>query len=1039
MALNPIGGYFRKSYQDFSGGLNTYSSPLTVRQNQFTELTNAVINERGILEKSTGYALDGSPFPNDADSFIRMLVEYRRGSSIQRIVCAAQDDGNTNVTYKVDMKETSGDGRYTYIGYTTGTVTFTNGSPTVVGSGTAFSTNLKAGDKIGLGTNPSAWYEVSAVPTATSLTLTTNYVAVGAESGVAGQAYKARIILDKDFIPSATVFNNNLIITNGIDAVLSYDSTSLSVLGSAPRAKFIVNHKSRLFSAGSASLPSSIFWSAVNDETNWQAESTEPVFANDNGNIVGIVSFADSLIVLKDTGSVYQVWGAFDQSSEGEPDFIRKIDTPANVGLIAGFTAKVGVDNKLYFVAQTGVYSIDARMFVEKVSWNINPTVDDIVLSSGETSAKSYIYDTTAQWNTGSYGSPVGMRGTSNKLSNINDLYTITDATKANNLCSIKVSANGDIHYLYVGTDGKTIKYVLNSIAGVSTSTDVTIAANNVTDLSLDVNSVGDVCFAYTSGDGFTRFFEKLSAGTWAGVVNLATYSSASIAGACAVKYGALVNTNVYIVATHNFQNGGFMGHNRVSGSWDSSAMGTDIGSGVQIYNISVPAPKLDIVLNNSNDAEYFSFVSGTTLYVLNINARPLGYYGVVTAYSAPITANSYFRTQFVKNNTAQRIITYSDGNTIKARNLDSSTTTTVDATYGNHTGLYLNSSNEYSYMRFSSVGTESLVYANTTTIVNGTASVYDMTGLYPNRGFDSNGTIYASIYFGANTNELIIRRMAPVAVWTGPERSDSSLSAYGTYVVSGEVTGGNTVLHEVAVNSISPATTYNTITSGSVVTSDSSKIFVRIRITMTMTSFASSEVDSVIINYTGVGIGPVFPTGIVYNNEYYVANGLSGDAANTNVLVLDRGQAWSKLKYPVSFMTRYRSSLYAGSSTNGDVYKLKQAYRAKSSSYELVATSKEDLLGSVELEKEIYKIYVLYEVKSSGSFSFDYRTDNFKTSGGSTWITSTVDQTAAGIAEIPYIGGPFRSIQFRITANDLDAQLGVIGYVVMYAYLNVR
>lgn len=1037
MANKTVPKYFRKAYQDFSGGLNDFDSPLIVKQNQFTTLNNALVNSNGLLEKAKGYSVDGSPFPDDVDSFIRMLVNYKRGTSVDKLVCAALDEGNTNTTYKVDIKETSGDGTYAYIAHTAGTnASFTTANTAVTGVGTTWTSHLKAGDKIKASAHAdSAYTEIASVTNDTNLVL----VAGGYLGATAATvAYKARKILNKDFIPSAIVFNNNLIITNGSDTPLTYNNTTLNNITDtdAPKGKFIEAHKSRVFIAGTSGGPSSIFWSAVNDETVWDATSVEIVFANDNGNICGLKSFSDSLIVLKDNGNIYQVVGSFDQDAVGEPDYIRRIDTPSNIGTIAGFTAVVHDNNKLHFLAETGVYSLDSRMFLEKTSWDVQTTVDDIILRSGTVSAKSVIYDSQTQWNTGSYSSPVSTRASSTgTLSRINDLVTHTDATKANNLCAIKTASNGDIHYVYVGTDGKTVKHVSRTIANVSVSTDVVTAANSITDLSLDLNSAGDLILVYYTSASDLYQAEKLSAGSWPAPTLIRNTGFTALA--CAVRYGALTTTNIFVSCSlTDGSSSVFFIDRRIAGTW----------AGARIFNNATgsdllrtgSAVKLDIVLKNSDDNFAISFILGTA--TLETWAWASGSYNYVTAnYSTAITANAYSKTQWVKNSTNERIITFSDGATIKSRNIDASTSATLDASFGNHVGVYLNSSNQYSYMRFDASGTETLVYANTTAVANSTTGIYSTASLYPGRGFDSNGTVYCSIYFGANANEIIVRRIAAIGVWTGPEQSDSTLSVWGTYDVVGEVSNSDTILHQVALNTVSPPTAYNTITSGSLVSSDSTQIFFRVKITFTMGSFSTPEVGSVTLNYTGTGVGPTLPCGVVFDNEYYISHGLSGDANNDSVLLYDRANAWSIQQYPVIFMARYRGSLYGGSATNGKVYKLLQAYRYNASAYTLTATTKDDLLGSIELEKEVYKVYVIYKIQSSGTFDFSYRVNNFATVGGSSWTTTTIDQTTAGIAEIPGISGILKSIQFKIESAGLDAQLGIVGWVILYDYVNTR
>lgn len=1042
MAYNSVPQYFRKSYQDFSGGLNDFDDPLVVKQNQFTQLTNAYVNSSGLLEKSKGYSTDGSPFPDDVDSFIRMMVNYKRGTSVDKLVCAALDEGNTNATYKVDIKETSGDGNYAYIGHTTGTADFTNGNTAVTGTGTAWLSHLKAGDKIKADAHADGAYgEIATVNSDTSITLSANYS--GATTGGA-VAYKARIILHKDYIPSALVFNNNLVITNGNDVPLTYNNTTLNKItdAQAPTAKFIERHKSRVFMAATSGGPSTIYWSAVNDETSWDAAALEIVFANDNGNICGIKSFADSLIVLKDNGNIYQVVGAFSQDSVGEPDFIRRVDTPDNMGTIAGFTAAVANDNKAYFLAKTGVYSLDSRMVVQKVSWNIQDTTDSAVFTSGATSAKSVVYDTKAQFDTGAYS---GMRAlTAGTLESVNDLYTHSDAYKVDNLCAIKMNSAGDINYVYVGTDGKTVKHVNITLAGTTTSTDIATAPDTIVDISLDMNSAGDQILAYLTSAPKVYYAEKLSAGSWGSATLQRTLSLTGVS--LAVKYGALTNTDVYIVtssyAAADGSSSRFYLDKRVSASWS----GADIknqSTGL-VLTVTGVAGNMDLVMKNSDDNLAFSIKRGATLDA----ATTLAVWGwnsgggdeVNELYTTTFTAHTMSRTQFVKNSSNERIVTWSDGATIKSRNFDAGSSATVDASFGNHTGVYMNGSNQWSYMRFNSSGTETLVYANSTTLANTTTAVLDVGGLYPGcRGFDSNGTVYASIYFGANADEIIVRRIAPTATWTGPISSDATLTAWGTYDVSGQTANGNTVLHEIAVASSSPPTSYSTITSGSVISTDATLIYARPRVTVTHVDFLASSIESITLNYTGTGIGALLPTSCVFDNEYYLAHGYSGDTGNSTVLLMDRENAWTTVNYPVIFMCAYKNSLYGGGSATGKVFKLNQAYRAISSAYTMTAISKEDLLGSLELEKEVYKIYVIYKIQSAGSFTFSYRHDNFATDGGSSWVDTTIDMTQNGIAEVPDVSGKLRSIQFKVSNSAIDNQVAVVGWVVVYGYLNIR
>lgn len=98
--------------------------------------------------------------------------------------------------------------------YTAGTIAVTNGSPTVVGTGTLWSTRyISAGQHIKIG---STWYQISAVGSDTSITLTSNFAGTTAS----GLSYTIRRTwrgsdsdtLDQYGLVHCTIFNDNLYI-----------------------------------------------------------------------------------------------------------------------------------------------------------------------------------------------------------------------------------------------------------------------------------------------------------------------------------------------------------------------------------------------------------------------------------------------------------------------------------------------------------------------------------------------------------------------------------------------------------------------------------------------------------------------------------------------------------------------------------------------------------------------------------------------------------------------------------------------------------
>lgn len=91
-------------------------------------------------------------------------------------------------TILISAKNTLWVGGTTVLSYTTGTALFTISSKVVTGTGTKWTTNVRAGDFIGTGSSPSTWYIVASVESDTSLTLTV----VFAEATTSNTSYKNR-------------------------------------------------------------------------------------------------------------------------------------------------------------------------------------------------------------------------------------------------------------------------------------------------------------------------------------------------------------------------------------------------------------------------------------------------------------------------------------------------------------------------------------------------------------------------------------------------------------------------------------------------------------------------------------------------------------------------------------------------------------------------------------------------------------------------------------------------------------------------------
>lgn len=1052
-----------KVYQDFTGGLNDRPSPTMIKEIEETFLQNCVVNDKGILEKAKGYLKDGSPFPNSTDSFIRMLLNLKRGTSVDVLLMAAQDNGNANTLYKVDIKKTTGDGTYSYIGYTVGTASFVSGNTAVTGAGTLWFSNLKSGDKIKSSLDPdSAYTEIASVTNDTNLVL----VAGGYLGGThAASAYNARIILHKDFMPAGTVFNNKAIITNGSEKLFSYDNITTQLLNSFFTAfslnsgKYIENHKNRVFIAENSTL----YWSHVNDETAYEGDSREDVYPQDNGTIIGIKSFADSLIVFKNggsTNSIYQVVGDFDQDVVGTPNYIRRVETSENIGVIAERSPVVH-SGYLYFLCETGLWVIDQRMGVQKVTYNIENLINTLSFPLGPSEAKAYTFDSKSQWDTGTH---FGTRASSTgDLENVFDLLDINDALQKRGCCAVGMDANKDVHVVYVSSgNNKALRYQKWLYADQTISINETIATETdpIDGISLDIRADGVPGVAYrifTLNSNLQYKFTERISGSWISPQTIATRSApASTVDAYGVSIKYRVSDNEPRVLANcagigtnagGDVNLGYSYFARTGTTWTlrDQVTNTPLYSAFTYvkYHCSlllvadVPKGLIYGSLGAFGTGYELMFITGSLPDELNVVSEQLQVNGTPGAFGCALDITSG----------GTIFGSFTDTGILKKRNYTSFTNTTLD---GGSTSQFYGykidtADKDTAYYSITDSGSreEKYLFENSLSIRN-TINLGSVANLINpgDQALVGTGPVFASVAFGSNSNELLVRRLAFRGTWTSPENSDVSLTSWGIYDVVGEMDNGATVTQEIALRTISPPVTFVAVVPGSLISTDPTLIFIKNRISFLLGGFVTPVIAAILDNYTGAGVDGKQFAAVSFKNELYFGITTAGHTANNEVLIQDRFGSFLIQQFPVSSFAKFKTKLYAGHSGKGDLLILQQGYNYAGSSYTSDAQFKEDFLGSIELEKDVYKIYVLYEVKDTGSFIFSYRLNSFSESGGSTWVDSTIDQTPSadtpGFFEIR-VGDKCRSIQSRIQNTGLDNQMGLISYIIVYAPLHIR
>jgi len=245
--------------------------------------------------------------------------------------------------------------RYLTPRYETGTVGVTNGSVTVTGTSTAWSTNLKAGDFFHPGAtgqrDPAAsWYQIASVDSDTQITLS-SAVTEATQSGIAYTARQAFTGDKRDYWRTVTFPRgggtlggdpnqpDRMYMSNGIDKVVAWDSASSQVyvpnLGNIASAKTLARYKNMLVlgnisDASGTKKPYSIRNSAIGEpENHTSKEAAEYVVHDGVDPILTMLSLGDTLVVYAER-SVILV------SYVGDPFNFAFRSAVGGVGPIAG-------------------------------------------------------------------------------------------------------------------------------------------------------------------------------------------------------------------------------------------------------------------------------------------------------------------------------------------------------------------------------------------------------------------------------------------------------------------------------------------------------------------------------------------------------------------------------------------------------------------------------------------------------------------------------------------------------------------------------
>lgn len=181
-----------------------------------------------------------------------------------------------------------------------------------------------------------------------------------------------------------TQFGSKMILANGQDKLQSYDLSSSTYVtdldAAAPTAKYVTVVRDFVVAANVAGDESKVYWSDINDETDWTpgtASQSDFQILPDGGDITGLAGGEYGLIFLE--RAIYRM------SYTGSPFFFQFDAISRSLGCISnGSIAQYG--GLTYFLADDGFYICDGQttrpIGVEKVNrWFFSNCIPSEILT----------------------------------------------------------------------------------------------------------------------------------------------------------------------------------------------------------------------------------------------------------------------------------------------------------------------------------------------------------------------------------------------------------------------------------------------------------------------------------------------------------------------------------------------------------------------------------------------------------------------------------------------------------------------------------
>lgn len=360
--------------EDFSGGLNTFAAPNRIGQNQLTDAfnvlyrNNALISRGGItITTSNTLTVDTQTVAASWYPFDAYNTFFPSTAPVETVFLVG--DTSSGTTY-MTAKFTNDGVTCSDVRHRGGTVATTSGSPIITGTGTLWLNKLAPGDLFQLGTvDGVARFRILTVDTDTQITLTSNFT-----STVSGSTYN--VLMGWPWTAQNNSQRLRMFNFNGLmhfvpsyalaGSVRTYTgiltTQTLGVLASFPAVKFTTPFKNYVFGGNTSANRYRVQWSALKDSTTWPSANFIDVNPDDGQEIVGMIPYNSSLIIIKRNG-VYRLAGdVFDPTN---PTYtLTALSVPPDFYADSDRTAKI-FNGQLIIAGVFGMYAISNDVVTE--------------------------------------------------------------------------------------------------------------------------------------------------------------------------------------------------------------------------------------------------------------------------------------------------------------------------------------------------------------------------------------------------------------------------------------------------------------------------------------------------------------------------------------------------------------------------------------------------------------------------------------------------------------------------------------------------